>query len=136
MTRTTFKAVLSGSYHRQPVQLAKVFRELEVTGCRILSPLSITFTNESDAVLKTAAESNLQFTPAELEKYHLRAIAEADFVWLYAPDGYIGLSAAFEIGYGVAIGKPIFTNHSLQDEMLRSQVHQVPSVFEAIELLP
>jgi hypothetical protein len=77
----------------------------------------------------------LHFTLSELERFHLRAITETDFVWLYAPDGYVGLSGAFEIGYATAVGRPVFCHQRLQDDMLDAQVHHVGSVFEALEQL-
>lgn len=125
------KVVLSGSYHQDTVGLSRIFRELEMCGCRILSPLSIDFISTNDSVVKTESES--EFSIKELEKFHLRAIKEADFVWIHAPKGYVGLSAAFEIGFCIAIKKPIFAKSLPNDEMIRIYVTKVESVFDAIE---
>jgi hypothetical protein len=70
-----------------------------------------------------------------IEKHHLQAIALSDFLWLHASNGYIGTSAAMEIGYAYHAGTPVFSNENLQDEMLNHFVTKVPSVFAAIELL-
>lgn len=127
------KVVICGSFHRDPTGLARAYRELEATGCRILSPLSVNFTDASVPVVRTRHEND--FSIQELEKFHLRAINESDLVWLHAPEGYVGLSASFEIGYAVAIGKPVFSSFVLTDEMLHSQITIVASVFESLESL-
>jgi hypothetical protein len=125
--------VMCGSFHRDPAGLRRIFRELEATGCRILSPLSLRFTDTSESVVRTGSE--LSFSAHELEKYHLRAIEEADFLWLHAPDGYIGLSGAYEIGFATALQKPVFCRNVPSDEMLASQIQITTSVFEALEFI-
>jgi len=127
------KVVICGSYHRDPAELAKIFRELEATGCRVLSPISLGFADPKSLFVRTATEYG---TPmADIEAYHLRTIRDADFVWLHVPKGYVGMSAAFEIGYAAAWRKPIFCRELPEDEMLRTQVLLVGSVFEALEHL-
>lgn len=124
------KAVICGSFHRDPSGLRRLFRELEATGVRILSPLSIDF-DVSQTIVR--ARNELDFSIDELEKFHLRAIKEADVVWLHAPGGYVGLSTAYELGFAKAINKPVFSFAPPEDEMLASQVLVVRSVFEALE---
>ena len=125
--------VICGSYHRDPDGLRRLFHELEATGCRILSPLKIDFVNNSDKVVRLKSEE--EFSIYELEKYHLRAIREADLVWLHSPRGHIGISGAFEIGFATAVGKKIFCRVMPEDEMLASQVLQVESVYESLEAI-
>lgn len=127
------KAVICGSYRRDPAGLRRLFRELEATGCRILSPLSTDFEAVRSGVARLASEQ--AFSADELEKYHLRAITEADLIWLHAPGGYVGLSGAYELGYAAAIGKKIFCKELPADEMLAGQVAQAPSVFESLEAI-
>lgn len=128
------RVVLCGSFHRDPDRLRLLFRELETTGCRVLSPLSLDFSSLGEAYVKTGFE--LDVTAKELESLHLRAIHEADFIFLHAPDGYVGVSAAFEIGYAEALHKPVFCKENLADEMLDARVIKTRSVFEALEQLP
>ena len=123
------RVVICGSFHRNLVGLKRLFRELEMTGCRILSPISLDFADTSTTIVKTTKEDEYDIN--DLEKFHLRAIKDADLIWLHAPDGYVGLSTAFEIGYGRALHKTIFTNSQLSDEMLRTQTTVVRSVFES-----
>ena len=125
------KAVLSGSYHRSPEVLRRLFRELEATGCRVLSPIMLDF--DSSQVARTIREQDL--STHELEAFHLRAIRDSDFILLHAPDGYVGVSAAYELGYASALHIPCFCFEAPSDEMLASRLTQVTSVFEILEQL-
>jgi nucleoside 2-deoxyribosyltransferase len=127
------KVVLCGSYHRRPDFLRRIFRELETTGCRVLSPISLDFTDHSQPVVRTGTEYDLSIN--DLERFHLRALRDADFVWLHAPEGHVGISAAYELGYASALNKPVFSFISPADEMLATRVLVVRSVFEALEQL-
>jgi len=71
----------------------------------------------------------------DLEKHHLLSIGQSDFLWVHAPNGYTGISAALEIGYAVAHSIPIFSSEPLEDLTLRLFVKEASSVFRAIEFL-
>lgn len=122
--------VICGSFHRDPVGLKKLFLELEANGCRVVSPLSIAFENTDDKFVKASTEQELSVS--ELERFHLRAIREADMIWIHAPDGYIGISGAFEVGYAYSLKKPIYSKDLPDDEMMRNFVQQAESVFEVL----
>ncbi len=125
------KVVICGSYHRDSESLKRLFRELETNGCRILSPISIEFENINTPVVKNKNE--LDLTINELEIFHLRAIRDADFIWLHSPMGHVGVSGSFEVGYAQALGKPVFCKELPHDDMLHTRVIMVNSVFEVIE---
>lgn len=131
MSSSPTRAVLSGSYSRDHTGLTRAYDELIATGCQLLSPHSIDF--DRDVFSRTAAEQTL--SPRELENYHLLCIRQADMIWLHAPEGYIGTSTAFEIGYALALQKPIFSRTMPTDIMLRQYVQIVPSVFAAQQQL-
>ena len=126
------RVVLSGSYHRQPDKLRRMFHELETTGCRVLSPISLDF-DTTQAFVTTATETDL--TATDVERFHLRAIRDADFVMLHAPDGHVGLSASYEMGFASALSKPVFAYEKPSDEMLATRVQVVSSVFEILDQL-
>lgn len=127
------KAVLCGSYHRSPEVLRQLFRELEATGCRVLAPLNLDFTEPNSATVKATSEMGL--SSYELELFFLRAIREADFVLLHAPDGHVGVSGAYELGFAEALGIPRFCLEIPRDEMLATRVQPVTSVFNILEQL-
>ena len=72
-------------------------------------------------------------SPQAIEAWHLSAICQADFVMLHAPKGYVGLSAAMEIGFATAQERPVFLRIAPQDIALRGLVKVVPSVYDALQ---
>ncbi len=133
MTRQNFeppRAVLCGSYTRDREGLFRAYDELVVTGCQVLSPRRIQF-DDDPVFVRNAAEQGM--SPLEIEKGHLSAIRQANFVMLHAPDGYVGLSAAMEIGFATAQECPVFSRTAPQDIALRGLVKVVPSVYDALQ---
>lgn len=125
------RCVLSGSFHREPDTLERLYRELALNGCQILSPHRIEFKNTTDAFVKDPIETNL--SSHTIEQHHLLALCQSDFMWLHCPKGYIGSSAAFEIGVAYSRNIPIFSNEKPTDKTLSIFVTIVPSVFMALE---
>lgn len=131
MTRRNFeppRAVLCGSYTLDRAGLFRVYDELVVTGCQVLSPRRMQFDNA--AFVRDTAEQGIP--PQTVEAWHLSAIRQADFVMLHAPDGYVGLSAAMEIGFATAQKCPVFSCTAPQDIVLRGLVKVVPSVYDVL----
>ncbi len=100
------KVVICGSFHSDSEGLVRVFRELETNACRILSPISLEFSSTQELIVKTVHENDLSIR--ELELFHLRTLKDADFVWLHSPNGHVGISGSYELGYASALNKPIF----------------------------
>lgn len=51
---------------------------------------------------------------------HFYKIRMADVVFVYNPNGYIGNGATMEIGFAVAVDKPIYALHSDDQEICRN----------------
>ena len=133
MTRQNFeppRAVLCGSYKRDRDGLFRAYDELIVTGCQVLSPRRMQFDDDA-AFVRDAAEQGI--SPQAIEACHLSAIRQADFVMLYAPGGYVGLSAAMEIGFATAQDCPVFSRTAPQDIAVQGLVRVVPSVYDALQ---
>lgn len=121
------RAVICGSFRKDQAGLLDAYHELIDTNCQVLSPHSLDF-DDQEFVRNPAT---LDMSAQSLEDYHLMSIRQADFIWLHAPDGYIGLSAAFEIGYALANHIPVFTRAAVSDPNLSNYIDVVPSVFDA-----
>jgi NTP pyrophosphatase (non-canonical NTP hydrolase) len=115
--------VICGSFRKDPEGLAVLHERFLDLHCSILSPTNVGIRREEDGFVYMRGEEAQ--TPETLERRHLDAIERADFVWLHAPDGYVGLSASLEIGYATAIGTPVFCMAPLQDPTLRTMVRTV-----------
>ncbi|HSX30869.1 MAG TPA: hypothetical protein VLE99_03040 [Candidatus Saccharimonadales bacterium] len=127
------RCVLSGSYRRDPDGLQREYRELVTAGCQVLSPHRLQLIDPQADFVKDEAEAGM--SEEQLEAHHLLALRQSDFMWLHAPAGHIGPSAALEVGYALACQKPIFSKHAPEEAVFRSFVTVVPSVFMALEAL-
>lgn len=116
------KAVLCGSFRRDPDALAAAFAELHAL-FDVLSPRGLNFVDPNAEFVRLPNEVG---EPAQkVETLHLEAMMSADFVWLHAPGGYVGSSAAMELGHASALGIPVFGCEAPADEVLASLVHIV-----------
>lgn len=121
--------VLCGSFRRDPVGLQL---EFEALGRRfhLLSPNSVDFVDFDEEFVRLAGQTN---QPShEIEHEHLSALRNADFVWLFAPDGYVGTSASMEVGYAHASGVPIFADKQPLDDVVAAMV----TVVEGMDAVP
>jgi len=118
-TKIALSTVLCGSFHRDPVGLAETHDYLART-FTLLSPRAVGFLDDAADFVRLPDE--IGETVGAIEDRHLGAVVNADFVWLHAPDGYVGTSAAMEIGHARALGIPVFTNTAPSDETLLGYV--------------
>ncbi|MBI3494971.1 hypothetical protein HY004_03250 [Candidatus Saccharibacteria bacterium] len=125
------RCVLSGSYHRDFETLQRLYRELASNGVQILSPHRLDLIDNQTEFVRDIAEKNLSVM--EIERHHLTALYQSDFMWLHCPNGYVGTSAAFEMGVAFSRRIPIYSNEKPADNVLAGFVHVVPSVFMAME---
>jgi|ERR1700722_860341 len=126
------RAVLCGSYRRDVAGLQNAYRLLLSSDCDLLSPASIAFVGEVDGFVLTAEE--LEHSPAEIEAKHVEAIREADFVWLHDPDGYVGSSAALEVGIAHSLDIPVYAGVEPADVTMAEFVTVVSKPAAAVAL--
>ena len=119
-------ATVSGSFHEAMGALQTTVQELTDMGIRVLSPADPRVVDQFGEFLFVASDRlrNIRL----VQKRHLAAIAVSDFLWLVAPDGYIGTSASMEIGFSIRTGIPILSDTPPTDLTLRQFVDVVPSV--------
>jgi NTP pyrophosphatase (non-canonical NTP hydrolase) len=127
------EVVVSGSFRRDIEGLRRLHEELMDYGCVILSPKRVSPSREVDGFVFMDGEEGE--TPERIEQHHLEAIQNSTFVWLHAPDGYVGLSAALEVGFAHAQGIPVFCKTRVSEIVLATFVHEVPSVGHVVELV-
>lgn len=112
-------AVLCGSFRRSPELLALTFAALN-REFDVLSPSSIAWIDPSAEFVRLHDERDRDVN--EIEQRHLSAIQNADFVWLFCPDGYVGSSAAMEVGYAHALGVPVLAELKPSDQTIAEMV--------------
>jgi hypothetical protein len=123
-------ATVSGSFHRHMEAITRAVHELAALSVRVLSP--------ADPRV-VAAQGEFLFVASDrvrsvrlVQDRHLESIRVADFLWLVCPDGYVGQSAAMEIGYAAGAEVPIFGSRAPYDLTLRQYVTIVPSLDDAV----
>ncbi len=129
-TEARWSVALCGSFRRDRAGLKRDYDDLVVAGCRVLSPVDVNWCAERDGFVLAAHE--VDDDPSSVEEAHLCAMRTADFVWLYAPDGYVGRSASMELGYAHALGLRIFARTLPDDVTLAALVTRVESVEAAM----
>lgn len=126
------QAVVCGSFRRDQAGLRQAYDDLLSADCVIASPSSLAFVDDVDGFVVTRDE--LGEAPAAIEARHINAIRAADFVWLHLPDGYIGPSAALEVGIAHTLNVPIYAVRCPEDVALGQFVTVVATPGDAVEL--
>lgn len=133
MTKPIVRCVLSGTYHKDREGLMSAYNELVAYGCQVISPHRLDFDAEETLFVRDVAEQAL--SEEAIENHHLLSIKQSDFMWVHAPNGYVGLSVALEIGFAIAHNIPVYSYTELSESIFHPFVRVVPSVFRGIESL-
>lgn len=116
------RVVVCGSFRRDAPTLRQHFNQLQ-SMYDVLSPLSVDFVDPTAAFVRLAHEVGQ--AESDIEERHVQAIAEADFVWLHAPEGYVGPSAMYELGCARTMGIPVFATTAPSEAAFAHLVHIV-----------
>jgi len=125
-------ATVSGSFHRHMDAIAEAVTALSELGVRVLSPAEPRIVASIDGFLFVA--SDRLRSVRLVQDRHLESIRASAFLWLVAPDGYVGQSASMELGFAVANEVPVYCQNTLPDLTLRQYVKVTPSMAEAVRL--
>ena len=121
--------VVSGSFHRHMERITAAVHEFAALSVRVLSPADPRVVANKGEFLFVASDPVRSIRL--VQDRHMDCIRAAGFVWLVCPDGYVGLSAAMELGAAREAGVPIFSTRAPNDLTLREYVRVVPTVAEA-----
>ncbi len=115
MTARLLKTAISGSFKFKP-EIDALHDEFRDHGVTVLEPSKGWLWTPGMQVSPPPfrplpAERGLNIR--EIEDRFLRAIDEADFLYVLCPKGYIGASTSFEMGYALAGETPVYAGESL-----------------------
>jgi len=99
------KTTICGSF-KFLKEIDEAIRECQGYGIEVLSPRGTKIIGENEEFLLLEGDRNTAIK--RVEDRHLRCIKESDFVLLICPNGYFGVSCAFEIGAALASRVPVF----------------------------
>jgi len=125
------KTTISGSFRKYLDEIVKVIETFEGNSCKVLSPSHVAPKNPGEEFVLFHGEKTTD--PKELETLHLEAIRKSDFLYVVDPEGYVGNSAVMEIGFALAIGKPVYVLYEPREFILKLFV-KVANPLKAIEL--
>ena len=124
-------ATVSGSFHRHMDEIGQAVHQLASLNVRVLSP--------ADPRV-VAAQGEFLFVASDpirsvrlVQDRHLDCIRASSFLWLVCPDGYVGVSAAMEIGAAQEASVPVFAAHKPTDLTLREYVTLIASQADVSE---
>lgn len=123
---------ISGSFHRHLAAIMEAVQEFRSRGATVLSPQDPRVVASSGTFVFVASDKHRSVRL--VQDRHLAAISESTFLWLVAPDGYIGQSASLELGFAIACGTPILSEVMPPDPTLAEYVRMVSSPKQAIEI--
>jgi hypothetical protein len=125
------KVTVSGSFRRHLHAIGSAVQELMDLRVSVLSPADPRVVGATGEFLFVASD---RIRSVRLvQDRHMESIRASDFLWLVAPDGYVGQSASMEIGFAVANSVPIFSRTEPTDMTLRQYVRRVASPMEVLE---
>ncbi len=122
--------VLCGSNRFAP-QMREFAQKLKALGVVVFEPHLY---RASGGVWADIKDYDKQFVALGLTHDHFYKIRMADVVYIYNEDGYSGVSVSMEIGYAVALNKPIYIYDDNDTEICRKVLFR-EVVKEAQDLL-
>ena len=120
------KKIVIGSSMKFRSLIKSTMKELETLGYQPLFP-NLNYSSENKDVALTIEEKN------KLAFDHYRAVEEADAVYFILPQGYMGTSCKIELGYALALKKPIYFSEPTNDMALDGYPKKFISVDNLIE---
>jgi hypothetical protein len=111
---------VSGSFRRHLSAVQRAVGELREHGVVVLSPADPRAAGSFGDFLFVRSDARRSIKG--VQNRHLEAIGRSDYLWLVCPDGYVGQSAAMEVGFAVAAGVPVYSDGVPTDWTLRQYV--------------
>jgi hypothetical protein len=113
--------VVSGSFTKAKARIDKAIDCFENNGIRVLSPSKggLHYPEPSsywrDGSYPLEVERMMPEFQAKI--MHINAIRRADFLYIVAPDGYIGDSVGFEVGTAYGCNIPIYSENPIESSL-------------------
>lgn len=125
------KGLIIGSFRKHYKKMSDIIDLFDKADIEVLSPKKATVLNSEDEFVVFDYDPK-HLSEKELEDLVLEKIHKVDFVYLVNPGGYVGLSAAFEVGYCVAHRIKVFAMEP-SDELCAKYLHGIKKPEEVIE---
>jgi len=108
------KIVISGSFRKHLNNIGTAIANFEKVNIKVLAPLTKEVVNSNDSFVFLATDDPEKSSDT-LEKEFMANIKKADFLYVVDVGGYVGQSAATEIGVALMSGVPIVVAEKVKD---------------------
>lgn len=111
-----FRVIIHGSFGRYFDDIRAASKVFKSAGIKILAPESLEIAAIKSSFLLLENEEELDPRYVELRYLHnLQKLGSGGFSYFVNPNGYIGKSAAFELGIALSLGVPCYFSHKPKD---------------------
>jgi nucleoside 2-deoxyribosyltransferase len=111
---------ISGSFKKFLSEIQQYIRAFQDKGIQVLSPKDLPPTTKDKEFIFLETEEEIPIK--NIEQTHLKSIIDNDFLYVVNPTGYVGVSTAFEIGFALALNKPIYAIERPTDKLIKQFV--------------
>ncbi len=135
MKISEYNCVISGSFNRFFSEMKDFYEDLIYYNFHILSPNGFEISDDSTEFIRI--KGDVGTTIGEIEAQHLKSIKNSQFLIVFNPKNYVGISTALEIGYAIQNKKDIYFSNNFP-KFLKNEVknsHPLFSFNNNIELL-
>lgn len=102
-----YQVAIIGSFQKYYDEILSIIKMFKQTGLYVLSPKE-SFINYKIKDFVIFESDRKDYTPAEIQMITLEKILKADAVYVYNPNGYVGKTTCYEIGFCFSKNKPIY----------------------------
>jgi nucleoside 2-deoxyribosyltransferase len=131
---------ISGSFKFKPeIDAAhEIFRDHNVivlapgTGWLYMTPAKLSLITAQNMLRPLPIERGM--SPKQIENSFLESIRESDFLYVMNKESYMGNSTAFELGFALGIGKPVYAAEPILFEEVDLQIRDL--VNDYVKVMP
>lgn len=102
-----YQVAIIGSFQKYYNEIIPIIKLFKKAGLYVLSPKE-SFVSGRIEDFVVFESDNKHYTPAEIQMITLEKILKADAVYVYNPNGYVGKTTCYEIGFCFSKNKPIY----------------------------
>lgn len=124
-----------GSFQKYYQEICEVISLFKENGLIISSPSGAEITDKIDDFVIFKSDC-AEYSPVEIQMITLEKILKADAIYVYNPNGYIGRTTSYEIGFCFSKKKPLYFYKPPQDLPIPINIEkQIVSPVELSEIL-
>ena len=113
-----YRAVIIGSFRKHYPLITNIIKIFNSGGIEVLSPKHSKIINPNDEFVLFDYDPK-DCGEKEIEDAVLKKINQSHFVYLVNPNGYVGVSASFEVGYCAAHSMRVFSMEDSNEMCVR-----------------